>query len=164
MSQEQIDEQEKAKQESADAIESEIDTQKQKDNENQARILELLQESKRSLDEEKDPSSFSDKLYKKDFIPDKESTNSVPSIMSAMISQIAIENGNLGETLRDEDASTEPETLDDIFDTYQKEIAIQTNLMEREIEDEPYVQKPLKGILPTDINVYETYDTSTKCI
>ena len=81
-----------------------------------------------------------------------------------MISQIAIENSNLAETVRDEDASTEPETLDDIFDTYKMEIAIQTNLMEREIEEEQYVQKPLKGILPTDINVYETYDTSTKCI
>lgn len=86
MSQEQLEEQEKAKQESAEQIESEIDTQKQKDNENQGRILELLKEAKRSLDEEKSPSSYSDKVYKNDFIPDKESTNSVPSIMSAMIS------------------------------------------------------------------------------
>ena len=59
--------------------------------------------------------------------------------MSAMISQIAIENGNLGETARDEEASTEVETLDDIFDHYKMEIAIFINLMEREIEEEPYV-------------------------
>jgi len=41
--------------------------------------------------------------------------------------------------VRDEDASTEVETIDDIFDHYKMEIAISTNLMEREIEEEPYV-------------------------
>jgi hypothetical protein len=41
--------------------------------------------------------------------------------MSAMVSQIAIDNANLGNTVRDDDdidASTEPETLDDIFEKY----------------------------------------------
>jgi hypothetical protein len=37
-------------------------------------------------------------------------------------------------------------------------------LAEREPEEVPLTFQPLKGILPTDINVYETYDTSTKCI
>jgi hypothetical protein len=36
--------------------------------------------------------------------------------------------------------------------------------MEREAEEEEFGYAPLKGVLPTDINVYETYDTSTKPI
>ena len=87
--------------------------------------------------------------------------------MSAMVSQIAIDNANLGETFKDDndiDASTEPETLDDIFEKYEREIAYENNLAEREPEEVPLIFQPLKGILPTDINVYETYDTSTKCI
>lgn len=122
--------------------------------------------SKKSLDEEKQPSDFSNKIYKNDFIPDKESTNSVPAILSAMVSQIAIDNTNLGETVRDDDfeASTEAETLDDLFKDYEREIAIETNLMQREPEEIPIEFKPRKGVLPTEINVYETYDTSTKCI
>jgi len=54
--------------------------------------------------------------------------------------------------------------LEDIFENYQREIAYDTNLMEREIEEEEFAYAPLKGVLPTDINVYETYDTSTKPI
>jgi hypothetical protein len=83
-----------------------------------------------------------------------------------MVSQIAIENGNLGETQRDDEmeASTEAETLEDVFEHYKMEINITANLEQREVEDEPYTFIPLKGQLPTDINVYETYDTSTKCI
>ena len=43
--------------------------------------------SKRSIDEERDKATyFSDKIYKSDFIPDKETTNSIPSIMSAIVS------------------------------------------------------------------------------
>ena len=49
--------------------------------------------SKRSYDEERDKAThFSDKIYKSDFIPDKETSNQIPSIMSAMVSQIAKEN------------------------------------------------------------------------
>jgi len=54
--------------------------------------------------------------------------------------------------------------LEDIFENYQREIAYDTNLMEREPEEEEFGIPALKGVLPTDINVYETYDTSTKPI
>jgi hypothetical protein len=82
-----------------------------------------------------------------------------------MVSQIAVENAQLnGSQDLEGDNSTEPETLDDIFDNYQREIAYDTNLMEREPEEEEFDYVPLKGVLPTEINVYETYDTSTKPI
>lgn len=116
----------------------------------------------RSIDEERDKKKhFSDKVYKNDFIPDKESANCVPSIMSAMISQIALENEQAASEV---DGSTEPETLDDLFEAYKDEIAFDTNLMEREPEEEEFTQPPAKGILPTDFNVYETYDTSSRPI
>lgn len=56
--------------------------------------------------------------------------------MSAMVSNIAKENAGFDHSQMD--ASTEPETLDDIFDTYQREIAYETNLMEREYEEPEY--------------------------
>ena len=62
------------------------------------------------------------------------------------------------------DVSTEPETLDDIFEEYQLEIAYETNLMEREYIEPEYEFQERKGVLPTEINVYETFDTSTKAI
>lgn len=62
------------------------------------------------------------------------------------------------------DASTEPETLDDIFDLYKQEVAYETGLEEREYEEPEYEFQALKGVLPTEINVYETFDTSTKAI
>ena len=143
-----------------------MDTQKEQDVKNQDRIKELLRLSRRSIDEERDKEThFSDKVYKSDFIPDKESINCVPSILSAMVSQIAVENAQVaGSQDLEADNSTEPETLDDIFENYQREIAYDTNLMEREPEEEEFDYVPLKGVLPTDINVYETYDTSTKPI
>lgn len=57
--------------------------------------------------------------------------------------------------------STEPETLDDIFDAFQEEIAISTGLKEKEAVEEEEVEGHIKGVLPGDFNVYETYDTST---
>jgi len=40
----------------------------------------------RSIDEERDRSThFPDSVYKKDFIPNSETVNCVPSIMSAMV-------------------------------------------------------------------------------
>ena len=94
-----------------------MDTQKEQDIKNQDRIIQLLKMSKRSIDEERDKSTyFSDKIYQSDFIPDKETSNQIPSIMSAIVSQIAQEN--LGFDHSQMDASTEPETLDDIFDLY----------------------------------------------
>ena len=96
MSQEERDDFEMQKQESVKNIESEIDTQKDQDTKNQDRIKELLRLSRRSIDEERDKEThFSDKIYKADFIPDKESINCVPSILSAMVSQIAVENAHL---------------------------------------------------------------------
>lgn len=93
--------------------------------------------SKRSIDEERDKSTyFSDKIYQSDFIPDKETSNQIPSIMSAIVSQIAQEN--LGFDHSQMDASTEPETLDDIFDLYKQEVAYETGLEEREYEEPEY--------------------------
>lgn len=118
--------------------------------------------AKRSIDEERDKKHFNDKVYKRDFIPDKESANCVPAIMSAMISQIAVENEAAAAS--EAEASTEPETLDDLFESFKEEIAIDTQLKEREPEEEEYVQPTIKGVLPTDFNVYETYDSSSRPI
>jgi hypothetical protein len=60
--------------------------------------------------------------------------------------------------------STEPETLDDLFESFKEEIAIDTLLKEREPEKAKYVEPPVKGKLPTDFNVYETYDSSSRAI
>jgi len=166
MSQDEKDDFEVQRQESVKNIESEMDTQKEQDVKNQERIKELLHLSRRSIDEERDTATyFTDKVYKADFIPDKESINCVPSIVSAMVSQIAVENAQAAGGRESEmEASTEPETLDDIFENAQREIAYDTNLKEREPEEEEFGYAPLKGVLPAEINVYETYDTSTQPI
>lgn len=98
--------------------------------ENKAKTAELAKEAMRSLDEEHIVNSeyFSDKIYKMDFLPSKQSMNTVSSIVSAMVSQITTDNQF---TMREDPSSTEPETLDDIFDQFEENIAYETNLMER---------------------------------
>lgn len=86
---EKFEQNEKDKAENLAKIEEEMEKEKEQDNKNADRIKTLLEEAKRSVDEERDKKHFNDKVYKKDFIPDKESTNCVPAIMSAMVSQIA---------------------------------------------------------------------------
>lgn len=166
MSQEQKEELDMQRHASVKTIESEIDKEKEADQKNQDRVKELLQLAKRSIDEERDKKvHFGDKVYKDDFLPDKESANCVPSILSAMVSQIAAENEQPAATQGSEaEASTEPETLDDLFESYQQEIAYDTNLMDREPAEEEFSQAPLKGVLPHEFNVYETYDTSSRPI
>lgn len=141
LSQEQQEEFEKEKEGQLNEIDAEIDTQKQLDNQNLDRIQNLLQLARRSLDEERDKSTyFSDKAYQKDFIPNKEASNTVSSIMSAMVTQIAAENKDhsmMNESKLAEE-STEPESLDDLFDHYHKEIEYDTNLAEREPPDEEF--------------------------
>jgi hypothetical protein len=129
---------------------------------NQARTAELLQEATRSLDEENaaKPEHFSDSIYKTDFLPSKQSMNTVSSIVSAMVSQIAQDNMSQF-SVREDPASTEPETLDDLFDDFEEQIAFETNLKEREPAEHESFIEDLKGRLPTDFNVYETYDTSS---
>ena len=66
--------------------------------------------------------------------------NAVSSIMSAMVTQISVEN-NVHSARQDSkiaEESTEPESLDDLFDHYQREIAYDTNLTEREPPDEEF--------------------------
>ena len=59
-----------------------------------------------------------------------------------------------------EDDSTQPETLDDLFENYQREIAYDCGLAHREPEDEEFSQDKIKGVLPNKVNVYDTVDTS----
>lgn len=127
---------------------------------NKARTQELLKEAMRSLDEEHKqiPDYFDDKIYKRDFLPSKQSMNCVSSIVSAMVSQIAAENQF---SVRDDPASTEPETLDDLFDEYEEDIAYETNLKEREPMEGDIEFEDIKGRLNPDFNVFETYDTSS---
>ena len=122
----------------------------------------MVREAQRSIDEERDKKKFNDKVYKKDFIPDKESINCVPAIMSAMVSQIALENEAAAAS--EAEVSTEPETIDDLFESFKEDIAIKTQLKEIEPMEEEYIQPPAKGILPKDFNVYETYDSSSRPI
>lgn len=115
-----------------------------------------------SIDEETGRENrFSDKVYKADFIPDKESSNSVSALMSAIVIQIAVENSH---ELSQAEVSTEPETLDDIFDSFRREVSFDTNLAEREPEEQAFHFQAPKGVLQTEFNAYETYDTSTKAI
>ena len=114
----------------------------------------------RSLDEDniKKPDYFSDTIYKSDFLPSKQSMNTVSSIMSAMVSQIAKDNQF---SMREDPSSTEPETLDDLFDHFEEQIAYETNLKEREPEEKDIEFGELKGKLNPQFNVFETYDTSS---
>ena len=117
----------------------------------------------RSIDEERDRSThFPDAVYKKDFIPNSETVNCVPSIMSAMVSQIAFENQQ--SQFSNNNESTEAETVDDLFEHFQREINIDTNLAEREQFEEEFEEPQLKGFLPTQIHVHETLDTSSNPI
>jgi hypothetical protein len=83
---EKFEQNEKEKAENLQKIEEELEKEKELDAKNAERVKELLEMAKRSVDEEREKKHFNDKVYKKDFIPDKESTNCVPAIMSAMVS------------------------------------------------------------------------------
>ena len=161
MTEEQKEAHEAAGEEAKKQLEDEIAQMEATDKENAARIQVLLQEARRSLDDENKAKTgyFGDKVYEGSFLPSKETVNCVSSIMSAMVSQIAAERDE--QSVSEVEASTEPETLDDLFDCFQEEIAYDTNLREREPADEDFEQEPLKGTLARDFNVYETYDTST---
>ncbi len=55
------------------SIEGELETQTQLDKKNQDRIKELIKLASRSIDDERNKNfHFSDNIYKKDFIPNKE--------------------------------------------------------------------------------------------
>lgn len=91
----------------------------------------------------------------------------MPSVLSAMVSQIAVENAQAAAVQIQEDnvdQSTEPDTIDDLFDNFRREVSYDTNLAEREPEEEAFAFTAPKGVLQTEFNVYETYDTSTKPI
>ena len=141
-----------------------MNTQKEQDIKNRERIDYLLVQAKRSIDEERDVKThFSEKVYHSDFIPDKESINTISSIMSAMVSQIATEHSPDHSQV---EASTEAETIDDIFEKFENEILCDNNLKERQHEEESenisHHDQHIKGVLGQSINVYETFDTSTK--
>lgn len=85
------------------------------------------------------------------------------SVMSAMVSQIAYESQNSQMTVGSQ-KSTAAESLEDLFSFYEDEVAILNNLKQRTNDNEEFVQQPLKGILSTNINVFETYDTSSNPI
>ena len=122
----------------------------------------MKEEAKKSLEEHRPEGYFTDKVYKKDFIPNPEVSNNVSSIMSAMVSQIALDNQGsmMSEQSNAGDESTQPETLNDLFEDYQREIAYDCGLADREPEDEEFSQDKIKGILPSKVNVYDTVDTS----
>ena len=122
--------------------------------------------AKNSLDEGRDASHFNDKTYKRDFIQQPEVKNTVASVMSAMVSQIDFENNasNLTGGKSKMEESTEPETLDDLFDNFQREIAYDNNLMDREFEEQEFEQRPIKGVLPSSVEVFDTLDTSNQPI
>ena len=72
--------------------------------------------------------SYSLDKYQSSFVPSKEVQNSISSIMSAMVSQIAEENSyediyqeNLQKKLiteQDQSGSTGEDTIDDLFDSF----------------------------------------------
>lgn len=67
-----------------------------------------------------------------------------------MVSNIAIENGgqpSVTDRSIIQDESTEADTLDDLFEKYQKEIEYDTGLVNREFEEEDFEQQQLKGVL-----------------
>ena len=82
--------------------------------------------------------------------------------MSAMVTQISFENQQ--SQFSNNNESTEAETVDDLFEHYQREINIDTNLAEREQFEEEFDEPQLKGFLPTQIHVHETLDTSSNPI
>jgi len=150
-------------QENTESIVSEIAEQTKADEQDADRIAELKELAKRSLDEDRPKGHFSDKTYQRDFIPNSEVSNGVAAVLSAMVSQISFENSQSQMTDQSvADESTQPETLDDLFENYQREIAYDCHLMDREPPEEEFSQDRLKGVLPTYVNVYDTVDTSTQ--
>ena len=130
MSQEEIDEQETQKQENIKGVEEHLKEQTSNDKECQARIKELLGQARRSIDDEREPSHFKDATYKKDFINDRQISNQINSIVSAMVSQISVENTHNESHFTGNEEETE-DTLDDLFESYSKEIAMDNGLIDR---------------------------------
>jgi len=103
----------------------------QEEQERQQRIVELRKSLKVSVDDARDYSTFNLNTYNTDFLKNHESKNCISAIMSSMITQIA--KGDLAYTSLQthEDESTEPDTIDDIFDDFEKELHYDLQLEER---------------------------------
>lgn len=161
MNEEEKQAHEAAGEEAKAALDKEIQEMEEQHNANLQRTKELLKEARRSLDDENKVKTgyFRNDTYESSFMPSKETINCVSSIMSAMVSQIVAEHEQ--HSVSEIEESTEPETIDDLFENFKEEIAIETNLREREPVEEEFEQQSLKGTLARDFNVYETYDTSS---
>lgn len=89
-----------------------------------------------SLDDERDPESFTDIAYKNDFVANNETSNNISSVLSAMITNIEHENykAHENESVMQGSVmggSTEAETIDDLFSQWEDEIAVVTHRKDR---------------------------------
>ncbi len=119
---------------------------KQQEAERQKGLKALSKRKKVSLDDECDPAKFSLDAYKKDFVSNSETANNIQSVLSAMITQIdadkkwelaqsqQISAGGLDNntaSAMDVDASTQAESLNDLFEEFHHEVNCGLKLKDR---------------------------------
>ncbi len=91
-----------------------------------------------SIDDTKDYSGFNLKPYNQNFIKNKESKNCISAIMSAMVHQIAKGDQNYHSIETHEEVSTEPETIDDLFEDLEREIQFDLRIQERPLREDDF--------------------------
>ena len=128
-----------------------------KNNQRQAALKNLNKRTKVSLDDERDYSNFKIDAYKKDFVENAETANNITSVLSAMITQIETENNWMlaasqekGSAAVDpsamaDDATTQAESLDDLFEDFQHEVNCTLKLKDR--GPDPIEEKSLADTL-----------------
>jgi hypothetical protein len=77
-----------------------------------------------------------------------------------LVNQISVENSGNDQFSEGMEDTTEAETLDDLFQSYNQEIQKDNNLIEREEPEGNFGDFKLKGVLPPHVDVYDTLDTS----
>lgn len=97
-------------------------------------LAELTRRSKRSLDDEEPAKAFDLGAYKNDFVKNPETANNISSVLSAMITHIAV--ANKGEEGRPaSEPSTQEETdIDSLFASFEHQIKCDMGMREREPE------------------------------
>ena len=97
----------------------------QEEEQRKREIKELKDKLKDSLDDKYDIKDFKLDEYRKAMVSQKETQNTVSSIMSAMVSQIAVENSYMQvyDECQDKAKVEEAENLYDLFDELNTELS-----------------------------------------
>lgn len=108
------------------------DRTEHRNNEISQELAELTKRSKRSLDDEEPAKAFDFSAYRNDFVQNPETANNISSVLSAMITHIAV--ANKGEEGRPASAtSTQAETdIESLFSNFEHQIKCDMGILVRE--------------------------------